>query len=81
MLSGFMRCLAFAILLGMLTPQSGRAQNNDLAALNQQVGQLSREGKYNEAIEVAERALTLAEKKFGHDHPHVGTPLNNLALL
>jgi tetratricopeptide (TPR) repeat protein len=81
MLLGLVRCLAFAILLGILTPQSGRAQNNDLDALDLQVVQLYRQGKYNEAIQIAERALALSEKKFGPDHPSVGTSLNYLVQL
>ena len=50
----------------MLTPSTGRS-----SALGQ--------GKYAEATEVAKRALALAEKVLGPEHPHVGPALNNLA--
>ena len=79
MLSRGMGLLALTILLGMVIPQSGWAESEDLGALNQQVVQLYRQGKYTEAIQIAKRALALAEKTFGPDHPRVGTSLNNLA--
>ena len=53
----------------------------DLDALNQQFVQLYREGKYAEAIPVAQRSLILAKRHFGPGHPDVGVALNNLALL
>ncbi|MEO0792075.1 MAG: tetratricopeptide repeat protein, partial [Pseudomonadota bacterium] len=56
-------------------------KSDDLAALNQKVAQLYRAGKYAAATEIAKRALTVAEAKFGPDHPNVGTTLNNLAAL
>jgi CHAT domain-containing protein/Tfp pilus assembly protein PilF len=56
-------------------------QSDDLKSLDQQVLQLYRAGKYAEATEVAERALSLAERRFGPDHPIVGGRLNNLAVL
>jgi len=57
------------------------AQQDELSALNQEVVQLYRAGKYAAATKVAQRALAIAEDKFGPDHPEVGTTLNNLALL
>ena len=63
MLSGVMRFLALAILLGMVTPQSGWAQTDDLDALDHQVVQLYRQGKYGDLLRLAEwsssRTLTL----------------------
>ncbi|GBF28409.1 hypothetical protein MnTg02_03473 [bacterium MnTg02] len=53
----------------------------DLSALNAQVAQLYMSRKNAEATPIAERALALAQRQFGPDHPHVGTTLNNLALL
>ncbi|MCC3568110.1 MULTISPECIES: CHAT domain-containing tetratricopeptide repeat protein [unclassified Microcoleus] len=49
--------------------------------LNQQVLQLYNEGKFNEAILVAEQALTLAKSLHPGDHPDVATSLSNLATL
>ncbi len=49
--------------------------------LNQQVNQLYSEGKFNEAILVAEQALILAKSLHPGDHPDVATSLNNLAAL
>jgi tetratricopeptide (TPR) repeat protein len=49
--------------------------------LNQQVLQLYNEGRFNEAILVAEQALTLAKSLHPGDHPDVATSLNNLASL
>ena len=42
---------------------------------------LFREGKYDRAIPLAERALAIWEKALGPEHPDVATSLNNLALL
>jgi len=81
MFSAVARCLVLTLLLGMVISQSARAQSNDLDALNRQVVQLYRQGKYPGATTIAKRALTLAEKAFGPDHPRVGTSLNNLAAL
>jgi hypothetical protein len=53
----------------------------DLDALNEQVGQLYQAGKYAEATGIAKRLLSLAERKFGPDHPDLATDLNNLATL
>ena len=49
--------------------------------LNQQVVQLYNEGKFNEAILVAEQALTLAKSLHSGDHADVASSLNNLAAL
>ena len=49
--------------------------------LNQQVLQLYEEGRYEEAIPLAQRALEIRETALGESHPHVATSLNNLAAL
>jgi tetratricopeptide (TPR) repeat protein len=56
-------------------------QSDDLKSLNQQMIQLAQAGKYAEATDVAQRALALAERQLGPDHPAVGIRLNMLALL
>jgi tetratricopeptide (TPR) repeat protein len=63
-------------------PHAALAQGLDeAAALNQQVTQLYNQGRYSEAIPLAQRVLTMCEKAFGPDHPDVATSLNNLAEL
>jgi tetratricopeptide (TPR) repeat protein len=47
--------------------------------LNQQAIKLYQQGKYNEAIPLARRSLSILEKALGPDHPNVATSLNNLA--
>ena len=49
--------------------------------LNKEVVELYNEGKFNEAILVAEQALTLAKSLHSGDHPDVASSLNNLAAL
>ncbi len=49
--------------------------------LNQEVIELYRTGKYDRAVVVAKKALEVAEKNVGPNHPDVATSLNNLALL
>jgi tetratricopeptide (TPR) repeat protein len=53
----------------------------DAASLNQQVLQLYNQGRYSEAIPLAQRALTIREKALSSDHPDVAQALNNLAEL
>jgi tetratricopeptide (TPR) repeat protein len=43
--------------------------------------QLYGQGKYKEAVTVAEEALALAERGLGKEHPNTLTNVNNLALL
>ncbi|ODS31932.1 MAG: hypothetical protein SCARUB_02941 [Candidatus Scalindua rubra] len=47
--------------------------------LNQKVIRLYQEGRYEDAIPHAERALALREKAIGPEHSNVATSLNNLA--
>ncbi|TRU31067.1 MAG: tetratricopeptide repeat protein [Microcystis aeruginosa Ma_MB_F_20061100_S20] len=49
--------------------------------LNQQVIQLYQQGKYNEAIPLAEQALAIRKKVLGDNHLDTATSLNNLALV
>ena len=41
---------------------------------------LYQQRKYSEAIALAEKALDIAEKTFGKDHPNVAESLDNLAI-
>ncbi|MEH2379316.1 MAG: tetratricopeptide repeat protein, partial [Nostoc sp.] len=70
--------------IGQSTPPVSTAQSAQLAEaerLNQQVIQLYNEGKYSEAIPLAERMLAIHKQISGEEHPDVATSLNNLALL
>ncbi|MHC4183491.1 MAG: tetratricopeptide repeat protein, partial [Planctomycetota bacterium] len=60
---------------------SAYAQEELWKQLNSKVVMLYQQGRYAEAAEVAEEALTVAEKTFESNHPDVATSLNNLALL
>jgi hypothetical protein len=60
-----------------ITPAAAR--EDEAAALQAKVEELSRQGKYADAIPLAQRALAIREKTLGPDHPDVATSLNNLA--
>ncbi len=57
------------------------AQKNETAALSARIAELSRGGKYSEAIPLAQRQLANVEKAYGPVHRDVAASLNNLALL
>ena len=57
------------------------AQKNETAALSARIAELSRAGKYSEAIPLAQRQLANVEKAYGPVHRDVAASLNNLALL
>jgi CHAT domain-containing protein/tetratricopeptide (TPR) repeat protein len=54
---------------------------DDIVALNKQVEQLYRQGKYKEAVNIAEKALALGERVLGREHSETLRSLNNLATL
>ena len=81
-----MRCLIRVAVCIMavpaIAPSPSAAQSIDNpSALNRQVVELYQAGKYAEAIPIAERALTVADDRFGADSIQVGIELNNLAAL
>ena len=47
--------------------------------LNQAALTLYRQGKYEQAVATEKKALEVAERDHGPEHPLVGTSLNNLA--
>ena len=57
------------------------AEDDDPNALNQQVSQLIEQWKYQEAIPIAERALEVAKRVRGSEHPETAAALNNLGFL
>ena len=71
-LVGFFLCMSHVALAQSIF------EANDL---NQQVIQLYKQGRYSEAIPLAQRTLTIREKSLGPDHPDVAVSLNNLAEL
>jgi len=57
------------------------AEEDDPGALNRQVTQLLNQGKYQEAILVAERAVEVAKRVRGQEHPETADALNNLGII
>ena len=55
-------------------PEAQRAV--EVLALNKQAVQLFGQGKYNEAAAIAEKALALAERVLGPEHPDTLTSVN-----
>jgi tetratricopeptide (TPR) repeat protein len=68
--------VAFSITTGSSNAQEEHDEHLD--TLNQQVMELYRAAKYEEGIEIARRALALAERQHGPDHPNVAIALDNL---
>ncbi|MBV6622721.1 MAG: CHAT domain-containing protein [Rivularia sp. (in: Bacteria)] len=67
---------------GQAQPPQSAQQSAELQAavkLNQQAIHLYQQGKYSEAIPLAERALAIIEKVLGKEHLNVANILNNLA--
>ena len=66
---------------------SGRAatveeiQLSKAEQLNQQAWELKQQGKYSEAIDLAQKALRIRQQVLGDKHLYVGISLNNLAEL
>src|SRR5882757_5382923 len=71
--------LALIAGVGMTAPSS--AQKIDMSARSAQIAELSRAGKYSDAIPLAQRLLADLEKTYGPDHRDVAPQLNNLAAL
>src|SRR6516164_2215438 len=63
-------------------PHAAYAQGvDDAAALIQQVNELRSQGRYSEAVPLAQSALAIQEKALGPDHPYVAVSLNDLGVL
>jgi tetratricopeptide (TPR) repeat protein len=72
--------LVSCIATSLSAQQPGQA-GDEIDALRRQASQLSRAGKFAEAIPISRRALVLAEQQFAPDHPKVAEALNDLAYL
>lgn len=57
------------------------AQGIEWMKLNDEILSLYSQGRYDRAVLVAKKALEVAEKTVGSNHPSVATSLNNLAEL
>ena len=69
-----LRCAALIETWGFEFEEAGRLLNETAYYLNQRA-------RYEEVEPLSQRALAIAEKALGPEHPHVATSLNNLALL
>ena len=70
----------FLILLFLFgATASADAQGIEWKTLNDEVMSLYRQGQYDRAVVVAKKALEVAEKAVGPNHPSVAQSLNNLA--
>ena len=82
------RCLAavvvagLAALLAAIGASGGRAQGaDDLGALQRQVSELHNQGKYAEAVPIAERYVAAARRKHGEGHTEFATAIAWLAFV
>ena len=57
------------------------AKDDNLKALSQRIDKLFAEGKYQDAIPIAERAIEVAKRARGPEQPVTAEALNNLAIL
>ena len=72
---------AFLVSLFCLPGLSMGQSLDEAKRLNQQIVQLYNQGRYQEAIPIAKRALAIYEKALGKEHPSVATSLGKLAEL
>ncbi|MDB9388258.1 tetratricopeptide repeat protein [Microcystis aeruginosa CS-583] len=77
-LSGVMLNPTVRQVISQVSPQDKLAEAE---RLTQQVIQLYQQGKYNEAIPLAEQALAIHKQQLGDNHPSTASSLNNLAEL
>ena len=70
-----------ALGLWILACAASQSDDDEFNLLNQQVQTLFKQGKYQEAIPLAEKAVEIAKRVYGPEHPDTATSLNNLAVL
>jgi CHAT domain-containing protein len=74
--------LVLLVISAALPPRPAAAQGNDeLLVLRRQVMELTGAGRYSEALASSQRALSLAEKRLGTEHPTVAEWVNHIAYL
>ena len=72
----------FTLLFLFTSPTTVHAKAGiEWETLNDEVMSLYRAGHYERAVAVARKALAVAEKNAGPDHPSMATPLTNLAAM
>ena len=70
-----------ALGLWIFASPASLAEDEDPNALRLQLNQLIGQGKYQEAIPVAERAVEVAKRSLGADHPKTADALNYLGFI
>jgi CHAT domain-containing protein/tetratricopeptide (TPR) repeat protein len=73
--------LVFAVVLGACLSAPSLAQKIDIAARSSAISELSRAGKYSQAIPLAQQLLADLEKARGPSDADVAGAMNNLAML
>ncbi len=76
-----LRWLLVGLLCLALWPGKSHGQSSELLGAFNWYSELYEQGRYQEALPFAEKALRLGKAEFGLDHPHTANLLNNLALL
>jgi tetratricopeptide (TPR) repeat protein len=73
--------MAWIIEISSVGTLSAYAQTDEATSLSRQIETLNNEGRYSEAIPIAQRVLAILEKALGPEHPDVATSLSNLAVI
>ena len=73
--------MLLAVCLLILGSPATFADDDNLQALNQRIVELFKQGKYQEAIPLAEKAVDIARRLRGPEDAEFATPLENLATL
>ena len=73
--------LSLPFLLALASPFPAYAKKSEWEQLNKQSTALYEQGDLEKAEETIKKALELAERTYGPEHPNVATSLNNLATL
>ena len=74
-------CMLAICWCALLLASPAAAQSVEWKTLNQEAMTLYRQGRYDQAVVVAKKALEIAERDLGPNHPAVAASLNNLAEL
>ena len=74
-------CLLAAFLWLALWPGAVQSQSAALMDAFRQFSDLYAQGRYQEALPFAEKALVFSKEEFGAEHPNTAIMLNNLAEL
>src|SRR6516164_6075208 len=75
------RIMLLALCLWVLAFTASSAEDDGPGVLNQQAHHLIEQGKYQEALPIAEKAVVVAKRARGPEHLDTADALNNLGLL